>query len=49
MSAPLPEVPAERMEQLVTELGRIGAQPGGGLIRFAYDEAWRAAGALVGR
>ena len=49
MSAPLPEVPAGRMEQLVTELGRVGAQPGGGLIRFAYDEAWRAAGALVGR
>lgn len=49
MSAPLPEVPAERMEQLVTELGRVGGQPGGGLIRFAYDEAWRAAGALVGR
>jgi allantoate deiminase len=43
----LPEVTAERMEQLVTELGRVGEQPGGGLVRFVYDDAWRAAGELV--
>ncbi|HYH32060.1 MAG TPA: Zn-dependent hydrolase [Pseudonocardia sp.] len=49
MSDPLPEVLPERMEQLVTDLGRIGAQPGGGLVRFAYDDAWRAANALVAR
>lgn len=49
MPDPLPEVPPERMEQLVSELGRIGAQPGGGLIRFAYDDAWRTAGAHVAR
>lgn len=49
MSDPLPEVPAQRMEQLVTELGEVGEQPGGGLIRFTYDDAWRTAGQLVAR
>jgi allantoate deiminase len=37
------------MEQLVTELGKVGEQPGGGLIRFMYDDAWRTAGELVAR
>ncbi|OZM75764.1 Zn-dependent hydrolase [Pseudonocardia sp. MH-G8] len=50
MSDPLPKVATRRMEELVTELGRVGEQqPGGGLIRFAYDDAWRAAGVLVAR
>ena len=49
MSHLLPDVTARRMEQLVTELGRVGEQPGGGLIRFAYDDAWCAARELVAR
>jgi allantoate deiminase len=38
--------PAE-MEQLVTDLGRIGEQPGGGIIRHVYDDAWAAARQLL--
>jgi allantoate deiminase len=34
--------PAE-MRSLVESLGKIGEQPGGGLIRHVYDPAWRAA------
>lgn len=49
MSDSLPEVTARRMDELVTALGDVGAQPGGGLIRFVYDDAWCTASALVGR
>ncbi|WP_211323161.1 Zn-dependent hydrolase [Amycolatopsis palatopharyngis] len=45
----LPEVTAHRMDELVTALGEVGEQPGGGLIRFMYDDAWRTAGELVAR
>ncbi len=31
------------MEQLVVDLGRIGEQPEGGIVRHVYDEAWVAA------
>jgi allantoate deiminase len=34
--------PAE-MASLVETLGKIGEQPGGGIIRHVYDPAWRAA------
>jgi allantoate deiminase len=34
--------PAE-MQQLVETLGVIGEQPGGGIIRHVYDDAWSAA------
>ncbi|GAB2963647.1 Zn-dependent hydrolase [Amycolatopsis acidiphila] len=47
MSESLPEVSPHRMAELVTELGRVGEQPGGGLIRFVYDDAWRTAGGLL--
>lgn len=34
--------PAE-MQRLIESLGAIGEQPGGGIIRHVYDDAWRAA------
>jgi allantoate deiminase len=37
------------MAELVAELGRVGEQPGGGLVRFMYDDAWRRAGDLLRR
>jgi allantoate deiminase len=39
---PLTIEPAE-MQSLIETLGRIGEQPGGGIIRHVYDPAWRAA------
>ena len=34
--------PAE-MQRLIETLGAVGEQPGGGIIRHVYDDAWRAA------
>ena len=31
------------MQRLIESLGAIGEQPGGGIIRHVYDDAWRAA------
>ena len=28
------------MSRYVSELGRVGVQPSGGLVRFQYDAAW---------
>jgi allantoate deiminase len=42
-----PKVSAQRLRELVDALGCIGEQPDGGLNRFVYDDAWRAATALV--
>jgi allantoate deiminase len=36
-------VAPEEMGRLVEQLGRIGEQPGGGIIRHVYDPAWQAA------
>jgi allantoate deiminase len=36
-------VEAAEMKRLVETLGMIGEQPGGGLIRYVYDQAWVAA------
>lgn len=45
---PLPAVVrAERMAQLVADLGRVGEQPGGGMVRFTYDDSWAQACGLV--
>ncbi len=42
IQTPLTIEPAE-MQSLIESLGRIGEQPGGGIIRHVYDPAWRAA------
>ncbi len=42
IETPLTIQPAE-MQTLVETLGRIGEQPGGGIVRHVYDPAWRAA------
>jgi allantoate deiminase len=44
-----PTVSPQRMEELVTTLGAVGEQPGGGLIRFLYDDAWVTATDLIAR
>lgn len=40
-------VTPERMARLVEELGAVGEQSGGGLVRFTYDAAWQRAADLV--
>ncbi|MQA03797.1 MAG: hydantoinase/carbamoylase family amidase [Streptosporangiales bacterium] len=45
----VPQVSAARMQELVTDLGRVGEQPEGGLVRFMYDGAWQQAAELLGR
>ncbi len=48
MSNPITIEPRE-MDELVTWLGQFGEQPGGGIIRHVYDDAWIAARqALIG-
>jgi allantoate deiminase len=42
IETPLTIEPGE-MQSLIEQLGRIGEQPGGGIIRHVYDPAWRAA------
>jgi allantoate deiminase len=37
------QVDAELLDTYVTELGRIGESPDGGLSRFQYDDAWQQA------
>src|SRR5579864_2101061 len=36
-------IEAAEMQQLVETLGAFGEQPGGGIIRHVYDDAWTAA------
>jgi allantoate deiminase len=42
MDKPLTIEPTE-MDHLVTWLGQFGEQPGGGIVRHVYDDAWSAA------
>lgn len=42
------DVAPEEMQRLVEALGAIGEQPGGGIIRHVYDDAWVAAREQLG-
>ncbi len=48
MSYPI-TVQTNDMARYVEELGRIGEQPGGGMVRFQYDAAWAEARDLLCR